>query len=370
MAIEDSLSYPIDATDPLAEIAWSRTEHVEVQYATWFQDHGLQAKDPGGEDSHLRRPRVPIILKDELGKQPGESVRMRMRRQLTNTPRTDSNTYGNAYLPGNEQALSFYDMTVWLALLKNAVGHDTPDLYNHRTSIDMEGDAEVALREWLVENTEEAIVDTVYESGPYFAQQSVSGVSSTAHPNKYRANGATDESAMGEAESLTHAEIRRIRAYCIDKKLNPIKVGNKDCFAVLGSVYACNTLDLDPDYRTRVAGGQSRGDDNPLISGAVGHYNNLYVHEYQRVRQPSTGPNAGNLERLIVLGGDAVAVVFGSEPRITVRKEDAYGDRWGRAIRHVFGAARTDWAKDDDTDTDNQSSAEWVVYAERDEFAQ
>jgi|GEM_PF-3960062 len=365
MAEFDSLPYPIGASDPLAEIAWSRTEHVEVQDLTWFNEHGLQAKDEGGEQSHRRRPGVPIIVKDELGKAPGEQVRMRMRKQLTNTPRTDSNTYGNASLLGNEQRMTYDDMAVWLALLKNAVGHDTPDLYNHRSSIDLEGDSEQGLREWLVENIEEAMIDTLLESAPYFAQQSVAAVSSTAHPNLYRANGALDNGSIGNTDVLNHNEIRRIRAFCLEKKLNPIKMGAKQCYALLGSVYSCNNLDADPDFKQH-QGSNDRGSDNPLISGAVGHYHNMYVHEYMRTR---TLTGDADKERLMVLGADAIAAVFGSEPRIVPRSENAYGDRWGRAIRQVWGASRCDWDASDDSTTLNQSSAEWVVFAERDEFA-
>ena len=363
-----TLSFPISTGDQLAEVFWSTIGHVETQDETFFSKAGLAAKDRGREDAHKRRPGVPIILKDELRKGPGEEVRIRMRLQLTRTARNNSSVYGDGSLLGSEEALVFYDVSAWLALLKNAVGYNSPDLYYHRTSIDMEQDAEDALREWLVENHEEAILDTVYDGHPYFVIQSVSSASTTNHPRQYNANGKASYTDLDSADVMNAAEVRRMRSYFRNRKLNPIKIEGKSCGVVLADTFVCNDLRADEAF-TKLADAADRGSDNPIVSGAIYHYQQLYFHEYERMRQ-RTGDDA-NVGRAALLGADAICVVYGSEPRLVPRVETAYGDRWGRAIRQVFSARRAEFQDQDNTAANiiNQSSAEWNVWEEQDEFA-
>jgi N4-gp56 family major capsid protein len=364
-----ALNYPVASGDPLAEISWSTITHIESQEENFFSMNGLAAKDSGREDAHQRRVGAPIILKDELRKGPGDEVRMRMRRQLTRTPRTSALTYGSTSMLGQEESLVWMDVSVYLALLKNAVGNDSPDLFGHRTSIDMERESEDALKEWLIENHEEAMLDAFYDGAPYFAIQSLAAVSTVAHPRTYYAGGAADAASLTGTGILNAGEALRQRSYAINRRLNPIRHAGKKCFAVLGDTFVCNDLRNDPQFQAAQQA-NGRGSDNPLLSGAIGEYNGNFYFEYERMRQPSSGANAANIGQMALLGADAIAVAYGSEPRIVPRVETAYGDRWGRAIRQVFGASRTDFQTSDNATTINQSSAQWNVWTERDEFAQ
>jgi len=98
-------------------------------------------------------------------------------------------------------------------------------------------------------------------------------------------------------------------------------------------------------------------------------YQNLCIHEYERMRVMTSGPNAANIGRLLLLGADAIAVAYGSRPRIVPRVETSYGDRWGRAIRQVFGASRADFQNSANTATTQQSSAEWRAWRTAATFA-
>lgn len=365
-----SLSFPIGAGDRLAEIAWSGVTHVETQKELFWTMQGLAAKDKGGEMSHERRAGLPITLKDDLRRLPGEELRMRMRRQLTRTPRTSAATYGATSMLGSEEAMVFNDVIVYLALLKNAVGFDSPDWLFHRTSIDMENEAQDSLREWLVENHEEAILDAAYEKYPYFVQQSNSGATAVAHPRLYYADGKESAAQMDATNLLRASEIRRMRSYARNRKLNPIRINNKKAYVLLADTFVCNDLRADQMFRDAQQANM-QDSSNPLISGAIGSYLDIYVHEYERMRRTTSGPNSGNLGRCLLLGADAIAVAYGSEPRLVPRIETNYGDRWGLAIRQVFGAVRCDFRNQAlaAAQTVQQSSAEWDVWEERDEFA-
>ena len=371
MSTTTSLSFPIATGDRLAEINWSIITHVETQDETFFARAGMVAKDTGREESHERRAGVPIILKDELKRAPGEEVRIRMRRQLTRTPRTSSYTYGTTAMTGNEEALNYLDVRVPLWLLKNSTGHDSPDTLYHRTSADLEQDSEDALKEWLIENHEEAILDCFYDKFPYFAiADSIAGAATTAHPRLYYAGGVTSAAQMDPTYVLNAREAQRMRSYAINRRLNPIRIEGQKCFVVLADTFVLNDLKNDPVYAAVQQNGNDRGSENPMISGAVGSYNHLYFHEYERMRRTTSGAHSGNIGQVALLGADAIVVVYGSEPRLVSRTETAYGDRFGRAIRQVFGGARSDFRNQANSTTINQSSAQWQVWEVLDEFAQ
>lgn len=370
--VTTSVGFPIAATDRLAEIAWSGVTHVEVQQELFFTQQGLAVKDKGQEMVHERRPGLPIVLKDDLTKAPGDELRIRMRRQLTNSPRGgNTTTYGSNSMIGSEEAMVFTDCIVYLGLLKNAVGFDSPDWLFHRTSIDMEGEAQDALREWLVENHEEAILDCGYEKHPYFVQQTDADATAVAHPRLYYADGKTTAAGMDASNILKSSELMRMRSYARHKKLNPIRIEGKKSWVLLADNFVCNDLRSDARFREAQAVNVS-GASNPLISGAIGSYLDIYVHEYERMRRTTSGANAGSIGRCLLLGADAIAVAYGSEPRLVPRVETNYGDRWGLAIRQVFGAVRCDFRQQTSGSTTvlvQQSSAEWDVWEERDEFA-
>jgi len=364
-----SLSFPVASGDQLADIAWADEMHVETQDELWFTQQGMTAKDTGGELAHERRSGLPIILRDDLKRKAGEEVRLKMRRQLTNAPRTTSTTYGTGSMLGSEEAMVFLDVSVFLSLLKNAVGYNSPDLNYHRTSIDMEANAEDALKEWLVEHHEESILDAFYDGHPYQTVQSISSVSTINHPNIYRAGGVSGDDDLTTSSILNAQEARRMRSYFVNRRLNPIRIDGGRYGVVLADTFVCNDLKGDSEFREQQAS-NDRGQENPLISGSIGTYQNLCFHEYERMRRTTSGANSGNVGRLALLGADAIAVAYGSEPRLVPRIETAYGDRWGRAIRQVFGARRAEFQNQANTVTVQQSSAEWRVWEDRDEFAQ
>lgn len=371
MTVATSLSFPIATGDRLAEIAWSINTHVETQDEIFLSEAGLTYKATAKEPAHKRVDRRPIILQDELNKGPGEEVRVRMRRQLTRTPRSSTYTYGTTSVTGNEEALSYLDIRVPLWLLKEATGHDSPDILYHRTGADLEQDSEDALKEWLIENHEEAILDCFYDKFPYFCiADSIAGAATTVHPRIYYAGGAAGIGQMEAGNVLNAREAQRMRSYAINRRLNPIRIGGKKCFVVLADTFCLNDLKNDPIFREQQGGGGVRADDNPLINGAIGSYNNLYFVEYERMRRTTTGPNAGNIGQIALLGADSIAVVYGSEPRLVPRTETSYGDRWGRMIRQTLGGSRTDFRNQALSTTVNQSSAQWDVWEVRDEFAQ
>lgn len=369
MAEFDAIGTPIGATDPLGEICWSKDAQIESMDELFFSKNGMSYKARKGDDPHKRRAGLPIMLYEELGSKAGSEVRVPLRRNLTRTPRTTTYgayTYGATYtMLGVEEKLRYDDMAVKLGLLKHAVGEDAPDFYEHNSSLDLQSDAEDALKVWLVEIHEEQLVDTMYEKFPYFIQQQLS-VSSVAHPNLLYAGGATS-TTLTTSTVFSASEAMRLRSYARYKKLNPIKIEGQSLFVVLADTFCCKDLRMDPQFR-ELKDAAPRGADNPIVSGAIGVFQGLLVYEYERMRTMTTGSETNTTGRIMLLGADAMAVCYGSRPRLAPRKEDAFGDRWGLAIRQVWGACRADFMKSDDTETLQQSSCELRVFRAAETF--
>lgn len=367
-----SLDFPIGAADDLAEEIWSQKNHVEVQFENYFYKSDLIAEDVGGEDAHMRKPGKPIMLKSEFDRQAGQTMHMRLRKQLKRGMRLDENgatdltlyTRSTSYAVGNEEPLDYYDMQVKLEKLKHFVGYNSPDINQHRTSIDLEDDTESALQEWMAEQEEELIRDGFIEGSAYIAQQS--GLTSPVeHPHSYYVSGAGDLDGMGDTHKMSAVELKRIMRFCKVRKLNPIKVDGENCFVVLMSSALITDLLNDTEFQTVVAQAHTRGHENPLVSGAIGKFYNLFIHCDERARAETTKPN---VEQVLILGANALALGYGSEPRFLVRNEDGYGDRYGRGIARIIGCARADWVNSADSDTLNQSSGIWHVWKDEDEF--
>lgn len=359
-----SLSYPIGATDPLAEQIWSAKTHTETAWETWWAKKGMVAEDKGDEESHKKVAGSPVVMKSEFGSKAGQRLNMSLRRQLTRTPRTATNgiyTYGSTVAVGYEEAMVYMDIAIWLDKLKHMVGFDAPDIFQHRTSIDLESDVRQGLKEWLVENLEEIYIDGLIDGSAYMAIQDAL-TSAVAHPNLYYVEGASSLITTDSTKVMTARELRRINSFFARVNgagLNPIPLDGSKCGLMLCSTYIINQLFNDEEFRQIVSQGDVRGNENRMISGSIGKFGPLYIHAYERARV-AAGSDA--VEEVFIIGANALAVGYGSEPRFLVRHEDAYGDRWGRGIAQIVGIARADWQNAANTVTLNQSSGNWRVY--------
>lgn len=367
-----SMSYPIAATDVLAEEIWSTKLHEEALFENWFNQHGMMGEEKGGEDPFERPSGLPIMYKSEFGKEAGQQLHMAMQRQLQRGVRLDENgastlttyTRGSSYAVGYEEAMAFLDMTVWLDKLKHFVANDSPDLFQHRTAIKMEPAMRRGLSTWLTAQEEELVIDGYVDGSAYIAIQD-SLTSAVDHPNMYYREGASSNDTLGESHVMTARELRRIMRFCQVKKLSPIKINGESCYVVLMSSALVASLLEDDEFQRVCAQAQVRGDKNPLVSGSIGRFYNLYIHSYERAR---TVTSYSHVEQVMVLGANSLALGYGSEPRFTTRNEDGYGDRFGRGIARIIGCARADWYDNGTTLTLNQSSGLWKVYKPLDDF--
>jgi N4-gp56 family major capsid protein len=93
----------------------------------------------------------PIMIKEVLIKQPGDTITIGLRSALSNAA-----VEGTSTLEGNEEALNFYNQSILIDLYRNGVRIDGV-MTNKRTSFDIRNEAKAALVDWLAEEVEDRI---------------------------------------------------------------------------------------------------------------------------------------------------------------------------------------------------------------------
>lgn len=369
-------------SDPLVRAYWSDRLHVESIAELYFTARGMSARMGSPEsddgDPEVRLAGVPLVIIDDLKTKRTQRVRMALQRQLTRnrglTNRSgslNSATYGPATMVGNEELMDLYDMEVIVELLKHATAFDTPEIQDLRTSFRMEELARTALGTWMTDQKEESVVDA-FEEGNAAHVVAATLASAVTHPNAFYAGAATDDASLQATDTLSAATIRRMYAgarhhrpsgLSTDVPFQPLKVEGGEYFALLAPAYVLNDLNADPVYRQTQERVLNRGTDHPLLTRAQATFEGVCIHEYNRVRKPTSGGNQAHVYHLIFLGAKALVMANATKPTLVLRKEDEYGDRFGVGIKCVFGVGRTDYQNAGNTVTINQSSARWSVYS-------
>ncbi len=354
--------------DELAEEIWSTDTHFEVFTNNPLQKLGLMSEAKGDEDAFDRKPGSAIQVHSEYGKEPGQKITIAMIRKLKRGLRLDENgattltayTRGTVYPVGYEELPRNMYANLWVSLIRHQVAQDMPATWERRTHLKMEPTTRRQLTDWLIDKDEEILIDGLLDGASYPAVQE-SLVSRADNQNTYYVTGAATDDTVDSTMKMSARELRRIMRMVIAKNLQPIKVEGEEAFAVLMSNALITDLLQDTEYQTVVAQAATRGASNPLISGSIGKFYNLYIIPYDRARCV-TGKQ---VEQVMILGAGAILLGYGSDIKWAYRQESGYNSRWGMQIARIEGAGRGQFY---DTTTNggatyvNQTSGVWKVY--------
>lgn len=373
--------------DPLVRAYWSDKLHQESLQDLFWTERGMVAQltsaETEDEDALKRMAAAPLISIDDFDTKRTQRVRLALMRQLirnrglTNRAAASGGiaaaTFGVTTMVGAEEVLSLYDTEVLVEQYKHATAFDTPDIQDLRTSFRMDQLSRTALSTWMTDQKEE-LVNDAFEDG-YAAHVIRAGfTSAVTHPNKkYAGAGSSDETVSNDG-TLSLAFIRRLYALArhnlftdangtYDNPLNPISINGGEYFALTAPAFAINDLCADPAFRQTMERALPRGVDHPLLTRASVVAEGVCIHEYNRVRHPTSGDGRLNKYHCQFMGAKAIVLANASKPRLVVRKEDEYEDRYGVGIKWVGGTRRCDYQDQGDTYTLNQSSIMATVFA-------
>lgn len=229
-----------------------------------------------------------IEMKTDFTKSKGDRVTFGLRTRLEDRGQSSSTT--GVTLEGNEVALGLYDFSVSLAEKGNSVkAGSTLDL--QRPAFDVRKEMMDALVEWVPNEIEVSIATALLAS---------------PSTNRY-----IDETASPYG-AMTLETIRRAKrkAQLASPKVQPVKIGGKEVYVLLAHPMAIKGLLADSNFTDVLQYAQSRGDANPLISGADYFVDGVAIYQYDRAQMLSTG----NVCTSLLLGAQAGVIAWASKP--------------------------------------------------------
>ena len=155
---------------------------------------------------------------------------------------------------------------------------------------------------------------------------------------------AGDTTAIAATDTPSYAMIVNLLAYAKDKGVPRLKSGGKEYYVLLMHPMAIKRLKLDKDYLAAVQNAATRGDDNPIFTGAVGTIDGATIHEHELVfetRGAASGQKwgAGGLidgTRTLCCGSQALGMADLGTPD-WVEKKFQYDSSLGISVDKMFG---------------------------------
>lgn len=261
-----------------------------------------------------------IQTKTDLKKEKGDRITIALRMVMTGAGQSSSTT--GITLESNEEALVFYDYSVSLSEYGHAVKAQSK-LSLQRPAFDLRTEMKDALSDWLADKIEKLLI-TALLAAPTSDKKIV---------------------RVGSGGSnLTTALLSQARrtAQLATPKVRPIKVDGKEWYIVLAHPYATKALKADTDWKNAQLYAASRGSDNNLFTGALGMWDGVIVHEYDRSQMLLSGTKL----RTLLLGAQAGCVAWGQMPEWYEKLFDYYRIP-GVAVDFLTGIGKTKFNNSD-----------------------
>jgi len=270
-----------------------------------------------------------IVTKRELLKEQGDTITFGLARKLTGAGVQDDSA-----LEGNEEVPDTYSDTVVLAQWRNAVRLQGA-MSEQRSSYSQRDTAKELLKMWMAEKIDGDItVDMTTSPTRVLYQGTATGT------DELTASDLFDLNLINKAKSLSRT---------LAPKIVPVQRGNRklhlavfhpDCeydMQVESAVWAEAQLQA-----------QSRGDDNPMWTDALGFWRNTILTSFENIPTASTwgaGSNLNGSENIFV-GRQAGCFAWGKEP-FWVEKEFDFGNKVGYAVGAIYDHTKVVFESED-----------------------
>jgi hypothetical protein len=300
--------------------------------------------------------------------------------------RLKARAVGVGAMVGNEEVIDNYGFRLWIDWARNAIKINNAE--EHKSSIDIFGEAKPLLSDWgkelLRDETIDALFAIVFEGAPAGLGstygQRVNGIlfdsASVAQRNVWHADNA-DRFMFGGSQGnyvagnfaascanvtpsmiLSAAMIRKMKRQA--KKASPrirpymTKDSNKEYFVVFCGSNAFRDLQGDPEIVAADIGARPREgngmDKNPLFQDGDLLHRGVIIREIPEldIRVPAFYATAGSvvngvgtsISPVFMMGQSAMAQCWGQMPTPTFLKEDDYGFVRGAGIKMAYGLGK------------------------------
>lgn len=295
--------------DTLSNKLWAKKLNVEALKTTYF------GKFMGEGSSNM------IQVKTELEQNAGDKVTIGLRVQLTGDGVTEGQT-----LQGNEESLTTYSDSVVINELAHAVRVKNKNSIDaQRVPFNLRNEGKDGLGDWFSNRFDTCMANhlagnTLVTDLRYAGNNAITAPSSS---RIYRPTGTDDATVNGDSTKTMNLQIIDAlveRANVASPLIRPIMVGGERKFLMFLHDYQVT------DLRTSTATGQwldiqksalagGMGSKSPIYTGALGEYNGVILHKWNRL--PNGISNAGAVQtstrRAVFCGAQAASVGFGKE---------------------------------------------------------
>jgi len=233
-----------------------------------------------------------IQTKDDLTKEAGDQIGFDLRTRLSGGGRTDDQD-----LEGYEEALTFYGWSVLLHLRANAV-KAKGKMSMRRTKHNIMTNAKNALGDWMAEmidtdtvlalsglansaivDDDDAIIAAVNPSTNriWFGGQTTGGVLEAVTTDLL-----VNDAAANLFGTLVISAVKR-KAELATPKIRPVMVDGQKHYVMFIHPYQAKALKNEAAWKAAQQYANVRGNKNPIFSGALGVWDGVVVHEYERI---------------------------------------------------------------------------------------
>lgn len=225
---------------------------------------------------------------NDLSKNKGDAITIPLIMNLSGVGKS-----GDDVLEGYEEAITMYDFTVTVNQIRNAV-RLAGEMTEQKLAFDLRMKAKNVLKQWFSDYLDNTLMTNL-------------AASPTAGETLF-AGTATATGTIAATMYLTTTLITKAKrtAMLHAPKVAPLKVEGKDAYILLAHPYAVRDLKAnDTVWQNANYYAQERGNDNPILSGAVGMFDGVYVYEYERVPTGLDGGSSANVCYNMLLGKQA-----------------------------------------------------------------
>ena len=265
-----------------------------------------------------------VQIKNETQKNPGDSIRMTLRMQLTG-----DGTLGDANLEGNEESLTTWTDNVVINQLRHAVRSEGK-MSEQRIPFSIRDEAQTGLADWWADRWDTWFFNQVCGYTPV-TDLRYAGMNATLAPTRrVFAGGASNEQSLTTGMEFSlglidlAVENAKVGQTGVVPTIRPVKVDGKDYYVAFLHPYQVTDLRTqtseDPSkpvlwydiHKAALQGGSKAS--NPIFTGALGEYNGVVLHESNRITQgvhASSGAVQSNVRRAVLCGAQAAVCGFG-----------------------------------------------------------
>lgn len=297
-------NYGVNANEAVK--LWSRRLAREALKATYIQKFIGE-----GDDSVIQ-------MRNDTKKGPGDRVRVTLRMQLTG-----DGIQGDGTLEGNEEALTTYTDDFLINQVRHAV-RSSGKMSEQRIPFSVREEAMSGLRDWWADRWDTWFFNQICGYTPE-TKTIFTGNNAVTAPSAGRkvfTTGSADETVQADSTkvmTLTMIDKAVEAAKVASPLIRPININGGKHYVAFLHPYQVTDLRTTTStgqwldiHKAAMSGGKVG--ENPVFTGALGMYNNVILHEANRVTygvHSSTGAAQTSVRRAVLCGAQAGVMGFG-----------------------------------------------------------